>query len=137
MDFGIGDLVKGLLKNFPSIGSPWGDIAKATLGKLPEGLVKAVMGSLGLSMGSRFADQGVREVAENGAELVLGRGVRRFGGGETVYNNRETRELLGAGAGVRNYYVTVLADDMRKAADAVEFLDSLAMHADTREEVMI
>ena len=137
MDFGIGDLVKGLLKNFPSIASPWGDIAKAILAKIPEGLVKAVTGSLGLSMGSRFADQGAREVAENGAELVLGRGVRRFGGGETVYNNRETRELLGAGAGVRNYYVTVLADDMRKAADAVEFLDSLAMHADTREEVMI
>ena len=135
-DFGIGALINSIVGSIPSA-VPWSTIIGDVLKKAPEGLMKTIMGAFGFSMGTRFADQGVREVAENGAELVLGRGVRRFAGGETVYNNRETRELLGAGAGVRNYYVTVLADDMRKAADAVEFLDSLATHAGTREEVMI
>ncbi len=136
-DFGIGALISNLLKQMPGIASPWGEVVVKALGKIPEGIGQAIFKSMGFSMGTQYANPGIREVAENGAELVLGRGVRRFAGGETVYNNRETRELLGAGAGIRNYYVNVLADDMRKAADAVEFLDSLATHADTREEVMI
>ena len=135
-DFGIGALINSIVGNIPSA-VPWSLIIRDVLKKAPEGLMKTIMGAFGFSMGTDYANPGIAAVAENGAELVLGKSFRRFAGGEKVYTNRETRELFGAGAGIKNYYVTVHADDMRKAADAVEFLDSLATHADTREEVMI
>lgn len=133
-DFGVGALINSLVDKLPAP-SPWKEIAVGALKKMPEGIVESIMNAY--AGGTRNAAPGLAHVAEDGPELVFGKSVRNFQGGETVLNNRETRELLGAGAGIRNYYVTVLADDMRKAADAVEFLDSLATHADTREEVMI
>ena len=128
-DFGIGDLIKGLLKNFPSIGSPWGDIAKATLAKLPEGIAKAVFGSAGFSMGTRFADPGVASVAESGMELVLGKSVRNFRGGEQVLNATDTGKLFSTPVVFERVSVHVSADDMDQVSKVVRVFEDLALQA--------
>lgn len=48
----------------------------------------------GYQWGTGWADPGIAQVAENGAELVLGRNVRNFQGGEQVLNADQTKALL-------------------------------------------
>jgi len=50
----------------------------------------------GLATGTLSAGPGVRGVAEDGAELVVGPQLRKFRGGEKVLNARQTQDHLGA-----------------------------------------
>jgi len=52
IDFGIGAFVEDLLSQMPGIPSPWGDVAKAALAKVPEALVGKVQDFFGSIIGS-------------------------------------------------------------------------------------
>lgn len=97
-DFGIGALISNLLKQMPGIASPWGEVVVEALGKIPEGIGQAIFKSMGFSMGTDYANPGIAAVAENGAELVLGKQLRNFQGGERVLNPRQTVEALSGGS---------------------------------------
>ena len=103
---------------------------------MPEGIVESIMGSFGFSMGTKNAPRGVAQVAEDGAELVFGKSVRNFQGGETVLNKTETRRMLGGDTKIifAEGSIVVKADDMRKAADFFDMLEEqLPLHAMMRE----
>lgn len=48
----------------------------------------------GYASGTDDAEQGIKEVSEDGIEIVIGRQLRDFKGGEVVLNNRNTEKLL-------------------------------------------
>ena len=52
---------------------------------------------IGHAGGVGVATGGVKEVGEHGIELILGRSLRRFSGGETVLNNNQTRHAFNQG----------------------------------------
>ena len=128
-DFGIGALISNLLKQMPSIASPWGDVVVKTLGKIPEGIGQTIFKSMGFSMGTRFADPGVASVAESGMELVLGKSVRNFRGGEQVLNATDTGKLFSTPVVFERVSVHVSADDMDQVSKVVRVFEDLALQA--------
>ena len=128
-DFGIGALISNLLKQMPGIASPWGDVVVKTLGKIPEGIGQTIFKSMGFSMGTRFADPGVASVAESGMELVLGKSVRNFRGGEQVLNATDTGKLFSTPVVFERVSVHVSADDMDQVSKVVRVFEDLALQA--------
>ena len=128
-DFGIGALISNLLKQMPGIASPWGDVVVKALGKVPEGIGQAIFKSMGFSMGTRFADPGVAPVAESGMELVLGKSVRNFRGGEQVLNATDTGKLFSTPVVFERVSVHVSADDMDQVSKVVRVFEDLALQA--------
>ena len=133
-DFGVGALVSKLLGNLP-FPSPWKDIASKALATIPENIGKAIMGSLGFTMGTDYAPAGIASVAENGAELVLGKQLRNFRGGESVYNAAATTRLLQGGRGDTTINVTIPVDDVLKLKDLDDFFQLLDLNSHVTEGV--
>lgn len=76
------------------------------------GIERAWGGRQGYWTGTRSARPGIALVGEKGPELV------RFGGGERVWNNTDTEQILWAGGGV-HIHVTAQGDDLdQKLRDA-------------------
>lgn len=106
-DFGLGSLISGLLKKL-NVVEPWESVIETALKRTPGAILKSILG--GYAMGTDNADAGIASVAENGAELVLGKSLRAFRGGERVLTASETSNVLGSG---------LSADDIRKALDGL------------------
>ena len=83
----------------------------------------------GYAMGTSYADPGVREVAESGMELVLGKSVRNFRGGEQVLNATDTGKLFSTPVVFERVSVHVSADDMDQVSKVVRVFEDLALQA--------
>lgn len=106
-DFGLGAMIKGLLRRM-NVAEPWESVIETSLKRTPEAIFKKAIG--GFSMGTDYAPSGVSSVAENGAELVLGKSLRAFRGGERVLNASQTSSVLGGG---------ITPEDIRKALEGL------------------
>lgn len=81
----------------------------------------------GYAMGTNYADPGASWVAENGAELVLGRSVRNFRGGEQVLNAAQTARVLGGVTNHNVFHIRVDADDLDQVKDVVTLFEGLEL----------
>lgn len=106
-DFGIGDLVKNLLGKL-NVAEPWDSVVTTAIKKTPDAIMKKIFGSF--AMGTDYAPAGIASVAENGAELVLGKSLRAFRGGEKVLTASQTSKALGSG---------VTPEDIRRALEGL------------------
>lgn len=105
--FGLGGLISGLLKKL-NVPMPWDEVITTALKKTPEAIMKKIFGSF--AMGTDYAPAGIASVAENGAELVLGKSLRAFRGGERVLTASQTSKALGSG---------VTPEDIRRALEGL------------------
>lgn len=128
-DFGVGALINSLVDKLPAP-SPWKEIAVGALKKMPEGIVESIMNAY--AGGTRNAAPGLAHVAEDGPELVFGKSVQNFKGGESVLNTKDTQKLLRGDT----YHVTfgdgavrVHADELDQVKDIADLFDKLALHA--------
>lgn len=106
-DFGLGDLVKNLLGKL-NVAEPWDSVVTTAIKKTPDAIMKKIFGSF--AMGTDYAPAGIASVAENGAELVLGKSLRAFRGGEKVLTASQTSRALGSG---------VTPEDIRRALEGL------------------
>lgn len=86
----------------------------------------------GYEDGTLSALPGIAEVAENGAELVLGRQWRNFQGGEQVANAQQTANLL---SGDRHYNVHIHAEELRSVRTLEDFLAKIELSSQMEQGV--
>lgn len=133
---GLGDLlnpaklINAMLGKLDEItGSPFGQVVAGVPKALAKGMVSKVTDLLGFANGTLSAPAGIAEVGERGAELVMGRQVKNFRGGEQVVpltgaagrvssSPMRISGTLDLGNGLRGFVEGVLEDTVTTAGEA-------------------